>query len=231
MSPLRSPFAVVCKGATLSGEMILPEDENVCAVVVSMLPERLSWEKALTRHLLADAAGMLRIGLRTPEEEERAAGGKGDLPLPLLAHRLLEVLDAFKRRWRNGEFRTLSFHIPDPPPLSFFAAGDFSPVALRIAALRDAEIRALACCGGLIDLAGKQYLKALVAPLLMIAEAGDIHAFTAAERCRALIAAEYEHLSSAIPAIHGGVSETWRNRRRRRPALCRGIPNLQVGVT
>ena len=54
-----------------------------------------------------------------------------------------------------------------------FAANATSPVALRVAALRDHDIAAVVCRGGLIDLAGMLYLHSLESPLLMLVEETD----------------------------------------------------------
>ncbi len=208
---LRSPFAVACKGATLSGELTLPGD-NTRALVVLMLPENRKtgapWVEDLAQRLNTRGIGMLRIGLRSPEEEERTASGRDGLNLPLLARRLLTVLDNLKQRWENGDIpmrapknTVHAVHTAAHPPLGFFAAGDFSSVAVRIAALRDVDVSALVCHGGLIDLAGRQYLSALTAPLLLLADAGDIYALAAAGRCRGLIGSEYE----IVPLPEGGV--------------------------
>jgi hypothetical protein len=71
----------------------------------------------------------------------------------LLARRLLDALALIKQRMLLGELPTL--------PIGLCAAGDCSPVALRVAALRDHDIFAVVCRGGLIDLAGMLYLRSL----------------------------------------------------------------------
>jgi hypothetical protein len=58
-------------------------------------------------------------------------------------------------------------------PIGLCAAGDCSPVALRVAALRDHDIFAVVCRGGLIDLAGMLYLRSLAAPLLVLVSEED----------------------------------------------------------
>jgi hypothetical protein len=53
------------------------------------------------------------------------------------------------------------------------AANATSPVAVRVAALRDHDIAAIVCRGGLIDLAGMLYLHSLESPLLLLVEETD----------------------------------------------------------
>ena len=78
--------------------------------------------------------------------------------VPLLAQRLAAALDTLQR---NGLIENLR--------VGLYGASHGSPVVTRVAALRDALVRAVVCVGGLIDLAGMQYLTALNAPLLMVA--------------------------------------------------------------
>ena len=85
--------------------------------------------------------------------------------IPLLTKRLVDFLGVLKNSMTTAELRA--------QPLGLFAANATSPVALRVAALRDHDIAAIACRGGLIDLAGVLYLRALEAPLLVLAEESD----------------------------------------------------------
>jgi hypothetical protein len=87
--------------------------------------------------------------------------------VPLLAKRLLDFLGLIKNRMLMGELRTL--------PLALFAANATSPVVVRVAALRDHDIAAIVCRGGLIDLAGMLYLRSLESPLLLLLEDTDEH--------------------------------------------------------
>ena len=83
----------------------------------------------------------------------------------LMARRLLDFLDLIKLRMQLGELPTL--------PFGLFAANATTPVAVRVAALRDHDIAAVVCRGGLIDLAGVLYLRSLEAPLLVLADETD----------------------------------------------------------
>lgn len=82
--------------------------------------------------------------------------------VPQLAERLLQVLAFIDRDGDTAEL-----------PVGIHASAALAPAALRAAAQRDAQVRALACHGGIVDLAGLQYLELLSAPLLMLFPAGD----------------------------------------------------------
>lgn len=94
--------------------------------------------------------------------------------IPLLCKRLLDFLGLIKHRTLLGE-------IP-AQPLGLYAANATSPVVIRTAALRDHDIAAIACRGGLIDLAGIIYLRSLESPLLMLVEETDTHEITNSQR-------------------------------------------------
>lgn len=76
-----------------------------------------------------------------------------------LGARLLDVLALAER---DGDMERL--------PLAIFASGEATPAALRAAARRDAQVRALAVHGGPIDRAGLEALRMLAAPLLMLTD-------------------------------------------------------------
>lgn len=85
--------------------------------------------------------------------------------VPLLAKRLLDFLGIIKHRTQMGE-------LPEQP-IGLFAANATSPVVIRVASLRDHEIAAIVCRGGLIDLAGVLYLRSLESPILLLIEETD----------------------------------------------------------
>ncbi|MFT3963848.1 hypothetical protein [Propionivibrio sp.] len=85
--------------------------------------------------------------------------------VPLLAKRLVDFLGLLKNRMQMGELRQ--------QPIGLFAANATSPVAVRVAALRDHDIAAVVCRDGLIDLAGVLYLRSLESPLLLLNEESD----------------------------------------------------------
>lgn len=82
--------------------------------------------------------------------------------VPRLALRLIDILDMIRN---DGDMQDL--------PLGIFASGDIAPAAIRAAAQRDAQVKAVVCHGGLIDRSGAQALDLLVAPLLMLFDSDD----------------------------------------------------------
>ena len=140
--------------------------------------------------VLADAAEALdaranllagvfrRAGLSTltidllSRREERYADVHNNVPL--LAKRLLEFLGLLKHRTELGELES--------QPIGLYAANATSPVVVRVAALRDHDIAAIVCRGGLIDLAGMLYLHSLASPLLLLVEEGDEQHYASGSR-------------------------------------------------
>ena len=102
----------------------------------------------------------------------------------LLAKRLVDFLGVIKNRMLLGELRT--------QPLGLCAANATSPVVVRVAALRDHDIAATVCRGGLIDLAGILYLRALESPLLMLIEESDTARIASSQRALQEIACAKE---------------------------------------
>lgn len=94
--------------------------------------------------------------------------------VPLLAKRLLDFLDLIKNKMLLGEI--------DKQALGLFAAHATSPVVVRVAALRDHDIAAIVCLGGLIDLAGILYLRSLESPLLLLVEETDTQLIASSRR-------------------------------------------------
>ena len=111
--------------------------------------------------------------------------------VPLLAKRLLDFLGIIKHRVQMGELVE--------QPIGLFAANATSPVVVRVASLRDHDIAAIVCRGGLIDLAGVLYLRSLESPiLLLIEENDDPHA---ASNRRALLEVSSAKELKLIPEI------------------------------
>ena len=94
--------------------------------------------------------------------------------VPLLCKRLLDFLGLIRNRMLLGELRM--------QPLGLCAANATSPVALRVEALRDHDIAAIVCRGGLIDLAGMLYLHSLESPLLLLVEESDARHIASSSR-------------------------------------------------
>ncbi|MEO8411600.1 MAG: hypothetical protein ABI478_13615, partial [Propionivibrio sp.] len=102
----------------------------------------------------------------------------------LLARRLIDFLDLIKLRMQLGEL--------PPLPFGLFAANATTPVAVRVAALRDHDIAAVVCRGGLIDLAGVLYLRSLESPLLVLAEESDAQHIASSRRALQEISCDQE---------------------------------------
>ena len=101
--------------------------------------------------------------------------------VPRLTQRLLDILDLIRH---DGDMQNL--------PLAIFANGDTTPAAIRAAAQRDTQVKALACHGGLVDHAGRQALELLVAPLLMLFDANDEFAPAAFRRASGYLSCPHE---------------------------------------
>jgi len=101
--------------------------------------------------------------------------------VPKLSQRLLEILDLIRS---DGDMESL--------PLAMLSSGDATPAAIRAAAQRDAQVKVLACHGGLIDRAGLQSLKLLVAPLLMLFDADDAIGQTAYQRAKSYLGGAHD---------------------------------------
>lgn len=125
----------------------------------------------------AFAALLRRTGLATltidllTHQEDRFPDVHNNVPL--LAKRLLDCLSFVKRQVQNEGMTAL--------PIGLCGTGHTSPAVLRVAALRDQDISAVVCRGGLIDLAGVLYLRSLQAPILVLVGADEGH-FVASSR-------------------------------------------------
>ena len=104
--------------------------------------------------------------------------------VPLLARRLIEFIGNIKHRMLFDEIPTM--------PLGLCAANDTTPAAIRVAALRDHDIAAIVCRGGLIDLAGVLYLRSLESPLLLLIEETDTPRIAGNRRALQEVAGEKE---------------------------------------
>ncbi|MGE5471805.1 MAG: hypothetical protein ACM3X0_13475 [Bacteroidota bacterium] len=113
----------------------------------------------ITTHLVSCGYAVFGVELLTSQEAHFADATQN---VPRLSQRLIDILDLIRH---DGDMQDL--------PLAVFANGDTAPAAIRAAAQRDTQIKALACHGGLVDRAGLQALNLLVAPLLMIFDADD----------------------------------------------------------
>jgi len=156
------PVSVVSAHGLLHGRLALAE--NACGLVV-LAHDGLAQDarnEAVARLFHVAGLSTLSVDLLT-ENEERFSDVHYNVPL--LAKRLLDFLSLVKNRMQLGELPTL--------PVGLWAADATAPVAVRVAALRDHDIAAIVCRGGLIDLAGMLYLRSLDSPLLVLLDASD----------------------------------------------------------
>lgn len=174
---------------SLHGRLSLPAKISAVVVLTHAGPAPEARDDALAVILQHAGIGTLTLDLLTPAEERFA-----DLQhnVSLLARRLLDGLALLKQRMLLGELPTL--------PIGLSAGGDCSPVVLRVAALRDHEIYALVCRGGLIDLAGALYLRSLASPLLVLVDEDDARGTTSNRRALRELACPHELRTLAAQA-------------------------------
>jgi len=164
----------------LPGELTVP-DEAHGLVVLTALDSCAHAELAqLAGELNATGLATLIADMLTPDEARFANLHHNT---PLLTQRLLDLLALIEQRYAEGGLPEL--------PIGLYAVGDVAPAALRAAAQRDRAVAALVCRGGLIDLAGRLYLRTLSAPLLHIVDEAPA-AKAVAERALARIEAPGE---------------------------------------
>ncbi|WP_263772247.1 hypothetical protein [Propionivibrio soli] len=165
------PLSVSSEHGLLHGRLtLIPGAPGLVVLVHAALA--LDKRDERLAHILRDAGlSTLNVDLLAHQEEHFPDTHNN---VPLLAKRLLDFLGLIKTRMILGEIQ--------PQPLGLCAANATSPVAVRVAALRDHDIAGVVCRGGLIDLAGVLYLRSLESPLLMVAEENDLHQVAASRR-------------------------------------------------
>jgi len=161
---------------TLHGQLEIPE--NAHGLILLARSHHAAVDTAIAANLAARGYAILAMELLSTQEAQFADATQN---VPRLAQRLLDVLDLIRH---DGDMQDL--------PLAIFATGDSAPAAIRAAAQRDTQVRALACHGGLIDRAGLQALSLLVAPLLMLFDAEDEFGKTAYQRAASHLEAVHE---------------------------------------
>lgn len=156
------PVSIPSEHGLLYGELaLLPESSGlvVLAHAAMALDQK---EKLLAVQFRRAGLSTLSIDLLSHQEEHFPDVHNN---VPLLARRVVDFLGLLKNRMSMGELRE--------QPIGLFAANATSPVVIRVAALRDHDIAAIVCRGGLIDLAGVLYLRSLESPLLLLIEETD----------------------------------------------------------
>lgn len=155
------PIIVRTTHGALSGELEIPPQAGGLVILVQA-GRVVRSDAGLADAFRRSALATLTIDLIAHGEERFS-----DVPfnVSLLARRLLDCLGQIRRLMLGGEIPEL--------PLALFGADHATPVIVRVAALRDHQIAALVCHGGLIDLAGMLYLRTLESPLLVLVPAAD----------------------------------------------------------
>ncbi|MBK9447731.1 MAG: hypothetical protein IPO00_17510 [Betaproteobacteria bacterium] len=185
--------------AVLEGELVLPHhSQGLVIFVAGCGSAAMASAGEIDQQLYRSGFGTLTIDLLIESECHYA---DAESHLPHLVERLLAVITHLHRLMDSESIAE--------QPIGLVAAGTATPVAARVAALRDKEVKALVCHGGLIDLAGLQFLKVLQAPLLMIADAEDERAATNLQRARPHIAAPvgFERLASEDAGDEGSAKK------------------------
>ena len=141
----------------LHGQLELPESPR--GLVLLARAHHAPVDAVIAASFIADDYATLTMELLSSQEAQFVDATQN---VPRLTQRLLDVLDLIRQ---DGDMQDL--------PLAIYATGDSCPAALRAAAQRDTQVQALACHGGLIDRAGLQALKLMVAPLLSIFDEDD----------------------------------------------------------
>lgn len=150
-------FSLQTPNGPLHGQLELPEHAR--GLILLARAHHAAVDTVIAANLAARGYAILAMELLSTQEAHFADATQN---VPRLAQRMLDILDLIRR---DGDMQEL--------PLGIFATGDSAPAAIRAAAQRDTQVRALACHGGLIDRAGLQALDLLVAPLLMLFDADD----------------------------------------------------------
>ena len=156
------PISISSEHGRLHGRLALQPGAKgivVLAHAAVALDER---DNALAKLIRREGLSTLSIDLLARQEEHFVDVHNN---VPLLARRLLDFLALIKNQMLLGELQQ--------QPLGLCGSNTTSPVVVRVAALRDHDIRGVVCRGGLIDLAGIIYLRSLSCPLLLLVEETD----------------------------------------------------------
>ncbi len=159
----------------LHGQLDRPD--NARGLILLARSHHAAVDTIIAANLAARGYAIFAMELLTTQEAQFVDATQN---VPRLTQRLIDIFDLIRH---DGDMEEL--------PLAVFASGDATPAAIRAAAQRDTQVKALACHGGLIDRAGLQALKLLVAPVLMLFDADDEIGKTA-----------YLRASSYLDAIH-----------------------------
>ena len=148
-------FSLSTPHGSLHGHLERPDHPRGLVLVASV--HNALADRVIAANLAARNYAILSMELLTAQETHFIDAAQN---VPRLSQRLLDILDLVRE---DGDTLDL--------PLAIFTTGEVTPAAIRVAARRDLQVRALACHGGLIDRAGLEALKLLTAPLLMLFDA------------------------------------------------------------
>lgn len=135
-------------------------------------------DAGIAANLVEAGYNLLSMDLVTTQE---ARFSDADENIPRLTQRLIELLDITRN---DADIAGL--------PLGILASGHACAAALRAAARRDNQVRAVICLNGQIDRAGREALSWLDAPLLLLDNTQDLAIRTCYERAHAYLASEHE---------------------------------------
>jgi putative phosphoribosyl transferase len=159
------PVSVRAGGALLEGDLVVPAGaRGVVAFAHGSGSSRHSPRNRMVASTLnAAGIGTLLVDLLTPAEEQAdRLGGEYRFDIPLLARRLVAVVD-----WlRDGSGW--------PGSIGLFGASTGAAAALVAAATRPAEVAAVVSRGGRPDLAGPELARVRAPTLLIVGEADEM---------------------------------------------------------
>lgn len=164
-APVSTLLSIPTEHGLVHGELTLQPDAPGIVVLVHDAKTLDRRDSVLAARLRHAGLSTFSVDLLSAQEEHFP---DVHFNVALLARRLIDFLGLLKHRMQLGELGM--------QPIGLCATNATSPVAVRVAALRDHDIAAIVCRGGLIDLAGVLYLRTLESPiLLLIEETDDLH--------------------------------------------------------
>lgn len=181
---------------TLHGQLERPDHPR--GLILLARPHHVAVDTAIAGNLAGYGYASLAMELLSTQEMQFVDATQN---VPRLALRLIDILDLIRN---DGDMQEL--------PLGIFASGDIAPAAIRAAAQRDAQVKALACHGGLIDRAGVQALELLVAPLLMLFDTDDAPGKAALQRATAHLGGVHEMQVVSIGEDPATAAAAWFSR-------------------
>lgn len=161
---------------SLHGQLELPEEPR--GLILIARAHHAAQDAAISSCFVEFGFATFTMELLTAQEMQFADATQN---VPRLTQRLIDLLDMIRL---DGDMEKL--------PLAIFTTGDVAPAAIRSAAQRDTQVKAVACHGGLIDRAGGQALDLLMAPLLMLFNTDDQAAKAAYQRATSHLACLHE---------------------------------------